>query len=77
MAQVTFYIDDETNKKAGRAAKAAGLSKSKWIVNLIEKEVKAEWPESIRRLDGAWTDFPDVKEIRSWFGPDAPREKLD
>lgn len=76
MAQVTFYIDDEINKKASRAAKAAGLSKSKWIVNLIEKEVDNKWPEWLRNGE-PWTDFPDIEEIRSWFGPDAPRVKLD
>lgn len=35
MGQVTIYIDDETEKLMEAAAKSAGMSKSKWVAEVI------------------------------------------
>lgn len=76
MSQVTIYIDSETEAKARNAAKAKKISLSKWIAGVIGKEVAEEWPESVRKLAGAWADFPDLREIREGLGEDVPRERL-
>ncbi len=76
MGQVTIYLEDELEKKMVDAAKSANLSKSKWIAKLIKKEVAAEWPQSVMDLHGAWSDFPDINEIRQTRGKDAKREQL-
>lgn len=76
MAQLTIYLDDRTEEKMARAAREAGLSRSRWVASLIEEKTATEWPEFVRRLAGAWKDFPDAEQIRSDLGIDVPRQKL-
>jgi hypothetical protein len=76
MGQVTIYIDDDTERKMMASAKAAQLSKSKWITSLIREKVDTEWPLSVIALSGVWDDFPAEDEIRFGRGKDIPREKL-
>lgn len=76
MGQVTIYLDDDTDKLVRAAAKSAGVSKSKWIAGLIRERASSEWPASVRSLAGAWTDFPDLTEIRGRQGEDSAREPL-
>ncbi len=76
MGQVTIYIDKETEAKMILSAKAAKVSKSKWISNVIREKVATEWPSSVKELAGAWEDFPSAEELRSGLGNDARRENL-
>ena len=67
MGRITLALDDETAKKMKEAAKAAGLSQSRWVAELIrEKTAASGWPASVGRLAGAWVgdDFPSLEEIR-------------
>jgi len=73
MGQVTIYLDDENEKRLKAAAKAAGVPVSRWVANLVEKKARTVWPESVRRLAGAWQDFPDLETIRSGLEPRASR----
>lgn len=34
------------------------------------------WPERIKKLAGAWQEFPEVQELRKDQGADVPREGL-
>lgn len=74
MSQITLYLDAETETKLKLAAKAAGVSQSRWVAELIREKTASQWPESIARLGGAWADFPTAEEIRTGLGEDAPRE---
>lgn len=76
MGQVTIYIDKETEVKMILSAKAANVSKSKWISDVIREKVATEWPTSVQELAGAWEDFPSVEEIRSGIGTDTKREQF-
>ena len=76
MGQVTIYIDAETEKKMIASAKAAKISKSKWITQVIKEKVTSEWPASVVNLAGAWEDFPSIEEIRSGIGKDIEREEF-
>ncbi len=76
MGQVTIYIDAETEKKMIASAKAAKISKSKWITQVIKEKVTSEWPASVVDLAGAWEDFPSIEEIRSGIGKDIEREEF-
>ena len=76
MGQVTIYIDAETEKKMIASAKAAKISKSKWITQVIKEKVTSEWPASVVNLAGAWEDFPTIEEIRSGVGKDIEREEF-
>jgi hypothetical protein len=74
MGQITIYLDSEVEKKMRDYVKSMHLSQSKWIANLIEKEIKNTWPESVIQLAGAWIDIPTAEEIRSTEGTDIERE---
>jgi hypothetical protein len=76
MGQVTIYIDKETEDKMISSAKAANVSKSKWVSDVIREKVATEWPASIKELVGAWEDFPTVEELRSGDSKDIKRESL-
>ena len=76
MGQVTIYIDGETEKRMMASVKAEKISKSKWITNVIREKVAKEWPVSVRKLDGAWADFPSIGDLRSGISKDVRREKL-
>jgi hypothetical protein len=76
MGQVTIYIDDITEKKMLTLVEKSGLSKSKWIADLIREKTASAWPETVVTLAGAWKDFPTLKEIRTEMGEDVGREPL-
>jgi predicted transcriptional regulator len=76
MAQVTIYLDSETERKMQKIIKKRRISKSKWIADLIKEKTATTWPETIVELAGAWTDFPTAEEIRKKMGRDIKRESL-
>jgi len=76
MGQVTIYIDEKTEKKMMNMVEKSGISKSKWITNLIREKTATTWPEDVARLAGAWEDIPTAEEIRKDMGIDATRESL-
>lgn len=76
MPQVTLYLDPQTDQKMRRAARAAGVSRSRWVTDAIMRKLGEDWPESFMKLAGAWKDFPTGEELRKGFGPDTRRAKL-
>jgi hypothetical protein len=74
MGQVTLYLDTETEARMREAAKAAGISQSRWLADLIRERTANEWPQSVVDLAGAWADMPTAEELRQSQGEDAPRE---
>ena len=70
MAQVTIDIEPELEEKIQAAAKAANLSSSNWMASVIREKLQNEWPPSVVALAGAWTDLPEVDEIRATMGSD-------
>jgi hypothetical protein len=76
MGQVTIYIDDETERKLLNMIDKSGLSKSKWIAELIREKASTTWPENVVKLAGAWRDLPTAEEIRKELVKDSDRESL-
>lgn len=76
MGQVTIYIDPDTEKRLNTIIKMTGMSKSKWIANLIKEKSLQEWPEGIIQMAGTWNDFPTLDEIRQSAGKDSVREEM-
>jgi hypothetical protein len=74
MAQVTLYLDDETDLVLSQAANRCGMSKSRWVGQLIRRHVKDGWPEECLNLVGAFPDFP-LRDPASdaCLPPDTPR----
>ena len=71
---IEFY--SETEKKLLNIVKKNGVSKSKWIADLIKEKTSNTWPDHIATLAGAWKDLPTAEEIRIGLGKDAKREPL-
>ncbi len=76
MGQVTIYLEDELERRMRSAAKSMSMPQSKWIASVIKEKLVEEWPDSVRELAGAWSDFPSLEEIRGNQVPDADREEL-
>lgn len=76
MGQITIYLDDESEKRLRAAAKKAGMPVSRWVASLVQEKTRAEWPASVRKLAGAWRDFPDLETVRKTKGKDTAREPL-
>ena len=76
MGQVTIYLDSETEKKMSNVIKKTGISKSKWISDLIKQKMTSTWPENIVKLAGAWTDLQTAEDIRKNMAEDADRESM-
>ena len=58
MSQITLYLDDETQALVDQAAQANGVSKSRWVADLIRKHAAHEWPQDCLALAGRFADFP-------------------
>lgn len=76
MGQVTIYLDAETEEQARAAARAEGVSLSKWVAERIQRRALAEWPAAVRALAGAWADLPPAEQIRRTRAKDIPRRRL-
>ncbi|MBW1842227.1 MAG: CopG family transcriptional regulator [Deltaproteobacteria bacterium] len=76
MGQVTIYLDPETENKMLNMIEKSGISKSKWIAELIREKTANAWPENVKKLAGAWEDLPMAEEIRKDMANDAERESI-
>lgn len=76
MGQVTIYIDEQTEKKLRHVIEKSGISKSKWIAQLIQEKTATTWPAGVIEMAGAWKDLPTAEEIRKGMGKDAAREHI-
>jgi len=76
MAQVTIYLDKETEEKMRAYVKAKNISLSQWVVYLIREKLRSDWPDQVAALSGAWKDFPSLEDIRGENEPDIAREPI-
>lgn len=58
MSQITLYLDDATQALVDEAAKMHGVSKSRWVADVIRKYAAHEWPADCLALAGRFADFP-------------------
>ena len=76
MGQVTIYLDEQTEKQMINMVQKSGLSKSKWIAELIREKTATTWTTEIVNAAGTWVDFPTAEGLRSTLGTDAEREAM-
>ena len=74
MSQITLYLDDATQALVDQAALANGVSKSRWVAEIIRKYAAHEWPKDCLELAGRFADFP-LREAEDVSGlpADVPR----
>ncbi len=76
MPQLNLYVDETTHDRIRRAAKAAGMSLSKWVATVVTEKTADQWPDDVLALAGTWKDFPSLDEIRAGSVADAAREVI-
>lgn len=76
MAQVTIYMDNNLEKKIKELAINTGVSISKFISNALEQKVNNNWSAETAKLEGSWSEFVTLEEIRAADADDAKREAL-
>ena len=73
MSQITLYLDDATQTMVDEAARASGLSKSRWVAEVIRRYAAQQWPADCLALAGRFADFP-LREADAQGGTaDVPR----
>jgi len=73
MAQITLYLDEATQALVEQAAQANGMSKSRWVAEIIRKFAAQEWPRDCLELAGRFPDFPLPEEDPTSLPADVPR----
>lgn len=73
MSQITLYLDDATQALVDHAAQANGVSKSRWVAEMIRKYAAHEWPQDCLTLAGRFADFPLREENPVSKAADVPR----
>lgn len=73
MSQITLYLDDATRALVEQAAQANGVSKSRWVTEIIRKYAAQEWPRDCLALAGRFADFLLRKESPASQPADVPR----
>jgi ribbon-helix-helix CopG family protein len=75
MAQLHFYVPEEIAEELRRRAEARGLSTSKFIAELVTKELDGDWPPGFfEEVVGAWKGEPLERPEQL---PYEKREELD
>jgi hypothetical protein len=73
MAQITLYIDGETQQRLREAAARHKVSQSQFVANLIRSATADQWPREVLALAGSVPDFPDTERLRADQAADAER----
>ena len=58
MAQLHFYIPDQLAEKVKAKAEHSHLSVSKYLAELVKKEVTDQWPDNYFEVFGSWEGQP-------------------
>lgn len=73
MPQITLYLDEATQALVAQAAQANGVSKSRWVAEIIRKYAAHEWPQDCLSLAGRFADFSLREESPASQPADVPR----
>jgi hypothetical protein len=73
MSQITLYLDDTTQALVDQAAAAHGMSKSRWVAEVIRKHAAHAWPQDCLAAAGQFADFPLLADSAAALPPDTPR----
>jgi hypothetical protein len=76
MPQLNLYVPDELAERVRQAAEAADLSVSRYLAELVRREMETEWPtDYFESVVGGWVGEPLERapqgeaEIRDSFEP--------
>lgn len=63
MAQLALYLEKELIQELDRAAKAAGVSRSRFVADTLRARLEDKLPPSFFEVLGTWEDDRSVGEI--------------
>lgn len=65
MAQLHFYVPDEFAEKVRQEAQAAGMSVSRYLADLVKREIALDWPEKFfEEVVGGWMGEPLERPVQ-------------
>lgn len=70
-------MSDDTELRARKAAEKDGRTVGRWIAEQVTAKVSNSWPVEVLAAIGGFPDFPEAEELRSGYGTDTRRERLD
>ncbi|NDU85605.1 MAG: CopG family transcriptional regulator [Ferrovum sp.] len=73
MPQITLYLDDATQLLVEQGAQANGLSKSRWVSEIIRKYADHQWPQDCLSLAGGFPDYPLREDSGTVLSADVTR----
>ncbi len=73
MSQITLYLDEATQLLVDQAAAAHGVSKSRWVAEMIRKYAAHEWPPECLAMAGQFADFPLREDASAAVAADVTR----
>jgi hypothetical protein len=76
VGQVTLYLDETAQHALEVGSQANGLSKSRFVAQLLAAAISEQWPDAVQSLAGKFADFPLSDGEVSEFGNDVPRVKF-
>jgi hypothetical protein len=66
--QLHFYVTDDLADAVKRKADAAGLTVSRYLADLVQREVAGDWPEGFfDRVVGGWQGQPLERPAQGAF----------
>jgi len=57
-----------TEHRLKSAAAAAKVPVSRWVATLVKDKTRVCWPDAVRNLRGALSNFPQLDDLRREFG---------
>lgn len=68
MPQLHFYLPKELADKVRRVAEAADMPVSRYIAELVTREIGSEWPEGyFKEVIGGWVGEPPERPSQGDF----------
>lgn len=68
MSQLHFYIPDDLEEIIRREAQAANMSISRYLAEVVKREVTADWPEGFfEEVVGGWQGEPLARPLQGKF----------
>ncbi len=68
MPQLHFYVPEPVATKVRQRAKAAGLSASRYLAELVQREIGTGWPQGFfEEVVGGWQGEPLERPLQGEF----------
>lgn len=67
MPQLHCYVPDTVAEKLQHKAEQSHLSVSKYLAELVKKDLGTDWPDDFFDLFGAWEGEPLMREDQGEF----------